>query len=412
MSFWSRLKEKIAERYEDWDDEWEPYEETDASQLIERDWDQIAYLRSHTDIHDHKQRHDYVVSCLEQIADASNEIETLNYEYNMVTSYLKDMEEIEALPAEEKANLQAVAARVSAIRRDKMSDEKKTIYMSDEKFAQFSMINGDVEEGIQKLTEAENYRSLIKSDLRKLDNEHSAYRYRRSELIGTLENCQGMGVIVTVAVVVCLLALLVMQYGMRMNASWGYILTASVATIIYVGLFLKNKEAAHELKRVESETNRLILLQNKVKIRYVNNTTLIDYLCMKYNVDSAKELAKLWNQYNEEKRRRAEFRKAQLELDEYETKLLHILRRFQIADPAVWLNQTDALLDKKEMVEIRHNLIVRRQSLRKRMDYNREVIAQKAQNELRNLVESYPRYASEILALVEEYDARSNAEIS
>ena len=70
----------------------------------------------------------------------------------------------------------------------------------------------------------------------------------------------------------------------------------------------------------------------------------------------------------------------------------------------IWLHQTAALLDKKEMVEIRHNLIIRRQSLRKRMDYNKEVIAAKAQAEIKDLVENYPRYAKEILGIVGQYE--------
>ena len=69
----------------------------------------------------------------------------------------------------------------------------------------------------------------------------------------------------------------------------------------------------------------------------------------------------------------------------------------------IWLHQTQAILDKKEMVEIRHNLIIRRQSLRRRMDYNREVIAGNAQAEIKDLVDKYPEYAKEILNIVAQY---------
>lgn len=420
MSLWSKLKEKIAERYDDWED-WEEddsyyFEENeDGDEEIvvdEKDWEQVVYSRNHVDIHDRTQRHDYVVSCLEQIAEASREIDSLTYEYNMVTSYLRDMEEIEALPLAEKAALETAASRVSAVRKEKAITDGTALQMNNVKFNQFNTIDVDVEEGIKKLTEAEDYQQKIKSDLKKLDNERQAYRYRRNELLGTLEDSQGMAVVCTVAVMICIFALMILQFGMDMNASWGYVIAAGAAAVFYTYLFLKYREASQEYKRVVSATNKLILLQNKVKIRYVNNTNLLDYLCMKYKVESSKELAKLWKQYNAEKERRKAYRRAQVELDTNENELLHILRRYQIGDPAIWLNQTEALLNHKEMVEIRHNLIVRRQSLRKRMDYNREVVAANAQNEIRDLVESYPRYANEILALVEEYDARTSAGIS
>ena len=96
--------------------------------------------------------------------------------------------------------------------------------------------------------------------------------------------------------------------------------------------------------------------------------------------------------------------KAEKELDRYQKDLLHELRRYQVKDPMVWLHQIPALLDKKEMVEIRHGLIIRRQSLRRRMDYNKEVIAGKAQAEIKDLVEKYPKYAKEILSIVGEYE--------
>ena len=54
--------------------------------------------RDDVDMHDKKQRERYVKACLEQMAEASKELETLGSEYNLVTSYLTDMEEIDALP--------------------------------------------------------------------------------------------------------------------------------------------------------------------------------------------------------------------------------------------------------------------------------------------------------------------------
>ena len=99
-------------------------------------------------------------------------------------------------------------------------------------------------------------------------------------------------------------------------------------------------------------------------------------------------------------------RKAELELDYSQQELLQMLKRYQIKDPAIWLHQTEAILDPKEMVEIRHNLIIRRQSLRRRMEYNRETVAGKSQREIKELVEKYPQYAAEVMAAVEEYEKK------
>ena len=58
------------------------------------DWNEIVYDRDDLQINDKKQRKEYVQGCLEQIAEASKELEELEFEYNMVTSYQKDMEDI------------------------------------------------------------------------------------------------------------------------------------------------------------------------------------------------------------------------------------------------------------------------------------------------------------------------------
>ena len=157
---------------------------------------------------------------------------------------------------------------------------------------------------------------------------------------------------------------------------------------------------------MENGINRIILLQNKVKIRYVNNTNLLDYLYLKYGVKSRQELETLWNDYKLEKDEREKIRRAEIDLDYTQQELLGMLKCYQIKDPAIWLHQTEAILDHKEMVEIRHNLIIRRQSLRRRMDYNKEVVAGTSEKEIKQLVEKYPRYAREVMETVDEYDQR------
>jgi hypothetical protein len=114
----------------------------------------------------------------------------------------------------------------------------------------------------------------------------------------------------------------------------------------------------------------------------------------------------MWENYKAERKERENMRKAERDLDQNERELLQMLKCYQIKDPAIWLHQTEAILDRKEMVEIRHNLIVRRQSLRRRMDYNKEVVAGGSQQEIKTLVEKYPQYAKEVMKYVEEYEKK------
>ncbi|MBQ8598277.1 MAG: hypothetical protein IJ409_10865 [Lachnospiraceae bacterium] len=368
------------------------------------EWNEIVYDRDDLQINDKEQRSEYVKGCLEQIAEASKELENLQFEYNMVTSYLKDMEEIEALPEEEKAELEECAKKLDSLSQKQAGYLERKKRMTDAQYRQMERMEEDVQEGFEKLTEAENYQELIKRDLRKLDGERQAYTFRKNELKRVIEDTKAMAVICIVAFLICMILLVGLQFGFKLDAKMGYLVLVAVGAIAITIIFVKHNDSVSELKRVESSIGRIIRLQNTVKIRYVNNTNLLDYLYVKYQVSSADELGKTWQQYLQEKEERANYREAEKQLDQCQRELLHVLRRYQVKDPMIWLHQTAALLDKKEMVEIRHNLIIRRQSLRRRMDYNKEVIAGKAQAEIKDLVENYPKYAKEILEIVGEYE--------
>ncbi len=386
FSRWRRTEEELD--YDDYDDEY--YEEEITEEQL--------------DLGNREIREEYVKNCLEKIAVASKELENLTFEYNMVTAYLKDMEEIEALPEEEAEDLKNCAKKVELLQNSRDDYMYRTRRMSDERFHQMERILDEAEEACAKIKEAEDYQELVKKDLSRLEGEKHAYLYRKSELMGAIADTRGMSVVCVAALGLCMLLLLLLQFFLEMETRTGYLLTAGAAAIVLTIIYVKHTEAKRELKRVELGINKIILLQNKVKIRYVNNTNLLEYLYLKYNVSSAEELEKLWNNYHAEKEERDKYERAELELDYNQQELIKILKRYQVSDPAIWLHQTEAILDHKEMVEIRHNLIIRRQSLRRRMDYNKEVVAGGSQKEIKELVQRYPQYAREILETVEKYE--------
>ena len=379
MGFIKRLLEKFRKDYDEYDEE--EWEEEESSREI--------------DFNNREQRNDYVRNCLEKMAEATKELENLNFEYNMVTSYLKDMEEIEALPPEESEQLKDCARRVALLQERKTDFMGRPHRITDEKYRMVERMEDQMEEAFEKITEAENYQELIRKDLSRLEGEKHAYLYRKSEVMRLISDTKGMAVICVTALGLCALLLLFLQFFLEMDTQLGYLATAGAAAIAITMIYVKHMDARRELKRVETGINKIILLQNKVKIRYVNNTNLLEYLYMKYGVSSAKE--------------REKFRRAELDLDYNEQELLQILKCYQIQDPAIWLHQTEAILEPREMVEIRHNLIIRRQSLRRRMDYNKEVVAGTSQRDIKALVEKYPKYAKEIMKTVEEYEQKFNA---
>ena len=182
------------------------------------------------------------------------------------------------------------------------------------------------------------------------------------------------------------------------------IITILLAAVGITVLYVHNTNAIVELKSVTKSISRLIMLQNQVKVRYVNNTNLLDYLRMKYRVMSSTELTELYNKYLRERKEREKIDDARRLLDSNQKDLIYMLRHYRVRDPEIWIHQAEALLSHNEEVEIRHSLNVRRQSLRKRMEYNRDIVAGNAKNEVEDMARQYPEYAQEILDMVSKYE--------
>lgn len=369
------------------------------------EWDKPVYDRNQVDFQDITERKRYIMGCLEQILTASKEMTVLNHEYHLVTSYLKDMEEIESLPTEEMEGLQKIAKFIALAEEKRMAYLSKKNRMSDARYRQLKQQESEMEEGIRKLSESENYQKKIKSDMVRLDAEREAYQYRKTELKNILVNLKGIVSICFVAAIVCVVMLCILQFGFEMDTRIGYFLTIAAFAIALTVLYFKYSNAQKELGLVNKSVNKLIQLQNTVKIRYVNNTNLLEYLYLKYNVDQCATLKKLWEVFKEEKEERILYEKSEVDLEYYKKQLVKTLNRFRVNDPERWLYQTKAILDKREMVEIRHSLILRRQALRKQLDYNSE-IAKEAKVEIKEVASLYPDYASEISHMVEEYEKR------
>lgn len=370
----------------------------------EGEWEKLVNAREGVDFEQEEERSRYVTDCLEQIAEASKELEMLQGEYSRVTTYLTDLEELEALPKQEKESLELTARRLQNLEREYEDFTQRKNGMDDALYYQMKARETELEDGITKIRDAENYGTLIKQDLQRLDGERHAYDYRKNELFGIIENLRGMVVIFLTALVICLILLAVLQFGLKMQTQIGYFIAVLAAALALTILAVKYMDTEKDLQRVQRDMRKLVKLQNKVKIRYVNNTNLLDYLYMKYDVNSGKKLEKLYQKYLEEKEQRKQFAETEARREYYQNQLLNQLGHYHIQYPEQLCGNVAVILEHKEQVELRHELIQRRQSLRKQMEYNNKVAAE-AKQEIKDIVTAYPRYALEITEMVERYDS-------
>ena len=415
MKFWNRLFRRRKKKKEELPDE----------------ADGAAYgLTEHeTDLEDEQQRTGYVESLLTQIADAQKQIGECEAEYAMVDLYLKDMELIDYISGEDREKLEDCAKAVHLLEEDKSRYEKKKRHMSDADYAKMERLSEDAHDSLTRLQEAEQYQEAIRNDLSRLENEKQACLFRRQEAKTAMENLRGMAVITTAAVFFCIVILLIMQFAFEMQTQMGYILTAAVCAIALVAMYMKYMDAAQEDRLSSGSLNRVILLQNRVKIRYVNNTNLLDYILLhilhvvilfhqhkilldyyylKFGISSGEELKSLLEAYQAEQVERKKLEQTMQELSFGQEDLIRILKKYRLHDPMIWLHQTGAILDPKEMVEVRHAMILRRQQLRKQMEFNTDN-AEKAQEQIKKLVTEYPKYAAQILKMVSAYEEKAES---
>ncbi|MBQ9142026.1 MAG: hypothetical protein IJX63_09590 [Lachnospiraceae bacterium] len=377
MKFWQKLFGRRKRRQE------------------EEDWEKVVYTRDGVNFENAEERNQYVDGCLEQMTVAAKEIELLSGEYALVTAYLTDTEEVEALPESEKDVLDTAANRLKIVEQERQDYLDKKDRMPDSVYYRMHDKEEELETGIRKIKEAEQFGGVIKQDMQRLAAERHAYAYRREELINMMENLKGMLMIFLSALVVCIGILAVLQFAFEMDTGIGYFIAVISAAIALTVIWLKHMDAGKELVRVEKATNKLIQLQNKVKIKYVNNTNLLNYLYLKYQVDSGKNLEKQYNLYLQEKEERKQYAEAEAKREYYIKMLCEQLTRYRVRYPERFTARVDALLNRKELVEMRHELIIRRQALRKQIDYNKDII-KSAKEEIMDVAYAYPEFTAEI----------------
>ncbi len=360
--------------------------------------------RDTVDINDVYEREEYIRSCCEQMLEASDEIERSTMEYRLVTEYLMDIEELENTPYQSKRDAIDIAQKIVNLEEDSRDSTKHVGKISESEYRLMDKYSADISSELAKMKENEEYKLKVRTDLRTLDSEKAVTEYKINELSANTANLKNMTAITLTATVIAALILLVLQFALKMNTLSGYLVAAALCAIALTFEYVKFKDSSKELRKARRYLNQVIARQNSVKIRYVNVTNLLEYEYAKYHVSTAAELEYFWEKYLEEKRARDLIGRAEGELSRFRKRLVEELKKLRLRDPNVWARQCRALIDPKEMVEIRHDLRIRRENIRNRIEYNTKN-RDDAKYEINDIVHSYPRYAREVLEIVSSYES-------
>ena len=318
---------------------------------------------SDKDLKKSKRIEQHVIECLEQIIDISKVREEELEEYQVVNSYLEDIQILEDMPEEERGKINDVASNVvqlNAARTEFLNSAKK---ISDAQFALLEQKEKEVPAAIKRLSANEKYQETIKRDMKYLEREKSEWKFQKEYLSHQKKRLTNL-LYVFVGLAVTAAVLLILQFGFQVKLEYvwmGYVLV-TVAAISF--LYLKMMKDSSDIAVAERNANRAIQLQNKVKLRYVGITNAIDYACEVYHVKSSKELNQDWEYYMDAVRERERYQRTNEDLEYFNGRLVRMLTKYKMYDTQIWVVQAQALIEPKEMVEIKHALITRRQKLR------------------------------------------------
>lgn len=337
---------------------------------------------------------DVVFKC-DQMADAIGQMQELQIEYDLVTSYFSDIQVIEEIPKEEKNRIVAVAKRISALEKETSSFLQSEDRISDEKFRMIKGMEKELTDIFARLNELEDMDYKIKRDMKHLEAEKNTLKYVKESIIVRQKKLRSFILLfATLAVLtVFMLALAGALTGNNLFLPILLILlvVAGMAVLTVNGY----RKLSYEYKLSEAKENRAINLMNKVKIKYVNNTATLEYLYNKYQIKNLRELEYLYDQYQTMLEEVRKYQKSAGDLRELSDALSKLLFAYGVKDPDIWVKQTQALVDHREMVEVKHSLNVRRQKLREQIAYN-ENLKLEALNDIQGMLKKNPGLSGQI----------------
>lgn len=323
-----------------------------------------------------KTREEYFVFLEEncgQIVECNRQNENAKIEYQAVTEYLSDLQKIERLEDGERKIVEEAAKKIVDLTREREAYQKREIHTSNMRFRPLRNYENTLMEDLKRMRECEDYQKKIRNDMRQLEAEKSSLLHVYKDVNKRQKELKQIA-IVTSAIVFSLFALFgVFLLGNEEAMKIPFIMTIVMAAVIAGYIFWEAYHNRYEHELTGKKINRAISLLNKVKIKYINNSSTLEYSYSKYNVENSMELEYLMKEYTKAKEQERTYQSNTERLDHYRNKLIDNLNIHGIKDSEIWLYQATALLEKLEFETMKQNLESRRERLKEKMDYNLQV---------------------------------------
>ncbi len=345
---------------------------------------------------------DFIADNCDQIIESSKQLEELKVEYQAVTSYLTDIQKLEQIPPDEREYLNDTARKIITFTRERAKYQNNTRKITDTQFKHIAKYEDVLPKELIKMKNNEAYNNTIKTDMKYLEGEKGALQYQKEEILSKHTYLKNIAAVTCILVISLFLLFIILQNVTKANMQIPFLMTIIMALVSAVYIFINSGINRNDMKLTERKLNKAINLLNKVKIKFINNTNELEYSYQKYMVNSYAELWFLWEQYLKAKEEEKAYEKNTKQLEFYNRELVKELRSYDLKDPDIWVYQAAAVLDSKEMVEVRHRLNVRRQKLRDRIEYNNK-LKEKSIEDITKFINQRPENREEVTRKLKDY---------
>lgn len=417
MAFWNK-KKKRRQAEEERLLEQEAQERLDAlreqkreeQRKREEEAQKTSSLEIHPDLYQREVVHPvytsdwkrYVTDCCQAIREAENQIAGIRDEYQEVTDSLLDIQKIDRIAGEDRKTLMEDAKNIVRLTRERNQYKNRNLSISDAVIRRFEPYEDELVDEIKKMYEAESYQKLIEGDLDKLHQEKKNIRREKQEIVQRQNALKGLAKLLIFFIIALFVLFVAVYYALKVDMTFPYLATVLLAAISSTVIFVESNKNRKGMTLADRKMDKAISLLNRVKIKCVNNLNVLEYSREKFGVKDGEEFERFWNEYCKAKEYERKFRENTEQLNFYCDELVTLLREQGVKESEIWTGQALAIVDNREMVEIRHKLNSRRQILRERIEYNENVKAD-CVKQIDELVAQNPENKEEILSIVAKY---------
>ena len=353
--------------------------------------------------------HDIEVYVREQcdiMEEAATHVENAKAEYEAVTEEYNDIQIMEEAPTQIRDKILSCAETIDNMMVDRRILKSTEHKLSNAAYRRMEAVENEMPGGIKLLKASEDYYDIVKRDLRILEAEQLNLRTDADVLVTRQIKIRRLAKTAIFALAAVFAVFLISMTLVQNDSDTALFIGISLfAAILAVGMFALLKVTERNVIITEIKLNKATALLNKVKIKFINAANTLDYEYTKFGVKSSYELDKKYRLYEEMKKEQIRMLDMTSSLNSAENELENMLKNLGLYSPHIWLGRVRAIINPKEMVEVRHEINTRRYKLRQQIEYNEKRIDEAKEN-IKKITLSNPAHSDGAMRVIEMYEKR------